>query len=908
MQRDRTFRLAAFVVTVLAVCSVVYTPAHDLVELENRIPETAPYDISEAQLFPPPYEEFWKGSANPGQCQSCHRRIYDDWAGSMMANAWRDPAWRGAFLLAARQMSTDGDCAAPAPPDGTAKARLNPFASSDECASLFDIGGTSDRLLRPGSLVDGFCSRCHMPSNYVDNVPLHAVVADRPSGLPHARLAANFNPTSDAGTGIAFATYERQFRNTESGKAGVSCAICHSIGATRDTPYHTLARAEPSHPAMPLAKPVSAPGPHDVFDVPDARAPNLGYAVGSGSFRLSPYAIGLPNRLGPLPATLARASDGYLEGVFRKPMPFERVDLAKHAGRHDVLLTRSELCAGCHDVTNPLTIANRFGKWVGTFPIERTYTEWLGSRYADRPGNRNFDPNFKRDCQTCHMQQDYGQPGTAQSLYLHGEPREPLRGAVADQGAERRYFSHHFVGGNTYIPRVIGSSLDTAGAPAPYPKLSIFSFTSADPRSPYHNAFWTGTEQRGATVQQARLAWDRLRNVLDLEITGPRRAARGSRAPLVVRVTNSGSGHKFPTGFPEGRVAWLAVRAFDVGSGRELELHDSHWKRTARGLGQLTRASMRDPNVPNCNWTIPAGSPDPYAVQFKAIATLGDGCPTLDLTYSHAGNLVVNEAGQPIDRQGKVIDRTHPRGIPQFVDRDGDGDLYDDSFLSDTRLDPLPHGGATRSLDRYSVLVPGDVVGPVAVTAAVYYQSLEAVAAIKLLGNLADTDLDFRLEPCVLGGLCDGRIPDVEPAVVEGSPPVPMEVRSWLIEVGEESRVADLITETYPAADATNVPRDAVVKAFTSQPVAGLDARTFTLRDGRGVAVPASVDQIGDGTWALFPHSVFLAAGETYTARIESRLCTLAARCAATTRTWKFTAAPASQAGQGDTRVPSGFR
>jgi hypothetical protein len=72
--------------------------------------------------------------------------------------------------------------------------------------------------------------------------------------------------------------------------------------------------------------------------------------------------------------------------------------------------------------------------------------------------------------------------------------------------------------------------------------------------------------------------------------------------------------------------------------------------------------------------------------------------------------------------------------------------------------------------------------------------------------------------------------------------------------------------------------------------------------------VPASVDQIGDGTWALFPHSVFLAAGETYTARIESRLCTLAARCAATTRTWKFTAAPASQAGQGDTRVPSGFR
>ena len=115
-------------------------------------------------------------------------------------------------------------------------------------------------------------------------------------------------------------------------------------------------------------------------------------------------------------------------------MPYEQVDSSKHHGYHDVLLTRSELCAGCHDVTNPLTIANRLGKWVGGFPIERTYTEWLGSRYADRPGNRNFDPAFKRDCQTCHMQQDYGQPGTAQSLYHDGAPQEPLRGAVATDG------------------------------------------------------------------------------------------------------------------------------------------------------------------------------------------------------------------------------------------------------------------------------------------------------------------------------------------------------------------------------------------------------------------------------------------------------------------------------------------
>jgi hypothetical protein len=137
-------------------------------------------------------------------------------------------------------------------------------------------------------------------------------------------------------------------------------------------------------------------------------------------------------------------------------------------------------------------------------------------------------------------------------------------------------------------------------------------------------------------VQQARLAWDRLRHVLDLDLTAPDSATPGSRAPLMIRVTNSGSGHKFPTGFPEGRVAWLAVHAFDLGSGRELDIYDATWKRTSRGVGGLTRASMQDPSVPNCRWTLPAGAPDPYAVQFKAVATLGDGCPTLDLTYAHA--------------------------------------------------------------------------------------------------------------------------------------------------------------------------------------------------------------------------------------------------------------------------------
>ena len=902
--------------TAASAAAAVYQPPTDRGELPNRIPEAAPYVVAEARFFPPPFEDHWQTINHPGQCQSCHQKIFDEWNGSMMSNAWRDPVWRGAFLLAARQTSTDGDCAVPAPPDGTAKARHNPFADDTGCSSTFDLGTARHTLARPGSLLDGFCSRCHMPSNYVDNVPLQNVRFDPGSGLEHGRLDDNFNPTGDNGTGVAFATVERQRRNTESGKSGVFCAMCHTIAETRDTPFHNFARTADGEAAEYAAalgtqsrEALLPDNRKELFLVPDNRKTNLGYAIGAGSFRLSPHAIGFPERFGPLTSRPnANAEDVYLSEVFGRPMTYQQMDTSKHAGTRQVLTTRAEYCSACHDVTNPLTIKNAAGKWVGGFPIERTYAEWASSRYADRPGNSNFDPAHKRDCQTCHMQQDYGQPGTAQTLYENGTPIAPLEASAALDAPTRPHFSHHFVGGNAYVPTLIGAAVEKLGNVEPYPKLSAFSFSSADKSSVYANAYWTDIGKRGPPVQQTRLAWDRLRNVLDLSVSGPSRAAAGARAPLTVSVTNSGSGHKFPTGFPEGRVAWLAVRADDLASGRELRIHDSFWKRDSLGVGRLTHADMSDPSFPNCHWKVPAGSPDPYAVQFKAVASLGDGCPTLDLAYAHALNLVTNAKGQAVDAHGVPIDRRSPRGLPQFRDLNRDGDLYDDSFLTDTRLRPLPNLGSRVRLDRYSVVIPPGTRGPVAVTVAVYYQSVEAMVARKFLGNLADTNVNFQLEPCVLGGLCDGRTPSVEPAVVEGSPPVPMEVRNWLIDVSDEPRDAAPPTAVpYPPDGARDVFQDVVVKAAFSAPVTGVDAATFSLTDSGGATVPALVDQIGDGTWALFARPVFLRGGETYTARIRSGICDLRGACTSRDVVWSFSTAKEREAGSGDTRVAAGF-
>ena len=50
------------------------------------------------------------------------------------------------------------------------------------------------------------------------------------------------------------------------------------------------------------------------------------------------------------------------------------------------------------------------------------------------------------------MQQDYGHPATARTLYDGRTVAAPLVGPIATDGKSRTYFSHHFVGGNALRP------------------------------------------------------------------------------------------------------------------------------------------------------------------------------------------------------------------------------------------------------------------------------------------------------------------------------------------------------------------------------------------------------------------------------------------------------------------------
>lgn len=913
----KALKFTALIATTLATSALVYYQPDQskLNDIPNRLPEAAPYVLAEAQAFPPPFHDHWEQEDSPGQCQTCHQKIFDEWNGSMMSNSWRDPVWRAAFFALSKATSAHGECDTPEPPDGTPKATHNPFANKGECSSTFDIGTEKYTVSRPGSLLDFFCSRCHMPTDYTDNIPLKTVSVDPKTGLENAPGDPNFNPTSDNGTGIAFATLAPQYRNTDSGKSGIICAVCHSNAETRDTPFHNYVHSASAYTPATGIKPRSellAAAQQDTFNVPDPAKQNLGYSIGAGSYRLSPHAIGTAERFGPLVANQPPTEkDAYTSGIFGKDIDYQKmkIDPAKHRGYHQAMFIRAEMCAACHDVTNALPIKNPIGKWVGGFPIERTYTEWANSAYADRPGNANFDPKFKRDCQSCHMQQDYGQPGTAQTLYKDKKPLPPPVDQVANEGGTPHpFFTHHFVGGNAYVTGLIGKDVDQRGNIAPYPELSAFSFSSADEKSLYSRGVWMHLERKGAFSQQARLAWDRLRHVLSMDLRGSSNATANSSVPLSISIANTGSGHNFPTGFPEGRTAWLALHAYDLATGKELPIEDNVWKRTSIGVGNLTTEEMVDPNFPGCNWKIPAGSADPYALQFKAIASLGDGCPTLDLPYATSLNLVTDKTGLPIDKDGRVIDRNNSLALPQFKDNNGNGDFFDDSFLRDTRFKPRGRPEYEKKIDRYSVVIPAGTEGPVAVTAAVYYQSVEAVVALHFLGNMADTNNNFVLEPCVLGGLCDGRKPASEPPVVEGAPPVPMVVRNWVIELnGSRAAQAAPRMAVYPSAGAQNTYQDTVVKVFFSQPVRGVDNRSFTLTDMHGKQVSAWVDQIGDGVWGLFPDPVLLKPGESYTARLRAGVCTFSGSCTKQDTVWQFTVCKEPNQGIGDTSIASGF-
>ena len=172
----------------------------------------------------------------------------------------------------------------------------------------------------------------------------------------------------------------------------------------------------------------------------------------------------------------------------------------------------SDICGNCHNVTNPvLTLIDENGVNTGVpVPVERTYMEWEQSDFS-QPG-----PDFVT-CQNCHMPDATHDP--AYASIQEGNNRSgdlPI---------------HELVGGNAWVPQVLKGE---------YPNLGR-------------------ADEFDATTNWAV---EMLEAAATVEISAPQSTQAGDDLALDVRVTNL-SGHKLPSGYPEGRRMWLNVTVLD---------------------------------------------------------------------------------------------------------------------------------------------------------------------------------------------------------------------------------------------------------------------------------------------------------------------------------------------------------
>lgn len=165
----------------------------------------------------------------------------------------------------------------------------------------------------------------------------------------------------------------------------------------------------------------------------------------------------------------------------------------------------SELCAACHSLFNPAELGHdAAGVELGqAYYEQRTYEEWRDSDF-NRPGGKT--------CADCHLQR--------------------VRGRAAMQGAEYADLAQHaIVGANDFVALAINL---------------------LEPSYPIANEL----DDVLALVDQS------LRSSVRLSVTSthtrPAAGAGGDALDLSVRVENL-TGHKLPTGYPEGRRVYLEV-------------------------------------------------------------------------------------------------------------------------------------------------------------------------------------------------------------------------------------------------------------------------------------------------------------------------------------------------------------
>ena len=209
-------------------------------------------------------------------------------------------------------------------------------------------------------------------------------------------------------------------------------------------------------------------------------------------------------------------------------------------------------CGSCHDLSNPvlslqpdgtfmpnaMDAAHPTGNIHEMMPEQRTFSEWLNSSFAQPEGvvfadgrfTDNNGGNAVNSCQDCHM------PGNFGALCVFWE--------MESVGLREHVPEHSFVGSNSWVLGAIRNLYDD-------------------------NV--TGLSSAGVELNRTRTEV-LLQKASDMDLS-----QEGNS--LNVRITNM-TGHKLPTGYPEGRRMWLNVKFLDS-SGSLIQEHGTYDYSTA---------------------------------------------------------------------------------------------------------------------------------------------------------------------------------------------------------------------------------------------------------------------------------------------------------------------------------------